>query len=193
MAPSAINPEWKLVDIGRGSFATVSVLSGRPVAFKHVIPPSRTLELKNEFDYLCSLFDSYNAADHFFMIPRPFAYYDPQDPASFRPFVNSPTSTNPTHPRSGRVAEKDFKALELETAAYAMNHVLPLPLTAARKIREKFYPPSQEVATLPTLCRLYFGKVISERTDGNPYRFFNSANFPLDVSRYRQMTECSRD
>lgn len=55
MAPSAINPEWKLVDIGRGSFATVSVLSGRPVAFKHVISPSRTLELKNEFDYLCSL------------------------------------------------------------------------------------------------------------------------------------------
>ena len=42
----------------------------------------------------------------------------------------------------------------------------------------------------PTLCRLYFGKVIKELgPDGLPKRFFNSANFPLDVSRYRKLWE----
>jgi hypothetical protein len=40
----------------------------------------------------------------------------------------------------------------------------------------------------PTLCRLYFGKVIKELgPDGRPNRFFNSANFPLDVYRYRKL------
>ena len=42
----------------------------------------------------------------------------------------------------------------------------------------------------PTLCRLYFGKVIKELgPGGRPNRFFNSANFPLDVSRYRKLLE----
>lgn len=42
----------------------------------------------------------------------------------------------------------------------------------------------------PTLCRLYFGKVIKELgPGGRPNRFFNSANFPLDVSRYGKLLE----
>ncbi|KAF8904047.1 hypothetical protein CPB84DRAFT_1960881 [Gymnopilus junonius] len=47
-----------------------------------------------------------------------------------------------------------------------------------------------ENAALPSLWRLYFGKVInaSPPTD-RPSRFFNSPNFPLDVSRYRKILE----
>ena len=53
-----------------------------------------------------------------------------------------------------------------------------------------FYPPNMCNALGPTLCRLYFGKVIKELgPGGRPNRFFNSANFPLDVSRYRKLLE----
>jgi hypothetical protein len=55
MSSQDFNPEWKLVAIGRGSFATVSILSGRPVAFKHIIFTSRTPELKTEFETLRAL------------------------------------------------------------------------------------------------------------------------------------------
>ena len=46
--------------------------------------------------------------------------------------------------------------------------------------------------SLPSLCLLYFGKVTEMASlAGRPSRFFNSANFPLDVSRYRQMQEAA--
>ena len=46
----------------------------------------------------------------------------------------------------------------------------------------------------PTLCRLYFGKVTKETgPGGRPNRFFNSANFPLDVFRYRKLLEVVED
>lgn len=42
----------------------------------------------------------------------------------------------------------------------------------------------------PTLCRLYFGKVIKELGPGGRLnRLINSANFPLDVFRYRTLSE----
>jgi hypothetical protein len=40
-----VTPEWCLVMIGRGSFAAVSVFTGHPIAFKHVILPERSQEL----------------------------------------------------------------------------------------------------------------------------------------------------
>ncbi|KAF8325491.1 hypothetical protein F5887DRAFT_1019271 [Amanita rubescens] len=175
---SDINPEWKLITIGRGSFALVSILSGRPVAFKHVIFPSRTPELKAEFETLCSLHNSFNT-DSFFEIPH---FVSPN---------RFPKSKGRRPARRPLVAEKDFKALNLDNAAYAMDQVLPLPISTALIIRKLFYPPGQEMAPPPSLCRLYFGKVIETKalTSGRPSRFFNSANFPLDVSRYSQMTE----
>ena len=187
MPSSDINPAWKLVAIGRGSFAIVSILSGRPIAFKHVISLTRTPELKTEFEALCSIYDFCNT-NSFFALTRPLAYYDPQVPTSFFSPDSSPINVGRTRVRRPRVVESDFKVLGLDSAAYAMDQVLPLPLSTASVIRQLFYPPGQETATLPSLCRLYFGKVI-ETAPGRPRLFFNSANFPLDVSRYRRMVE----
>jgi hypothetical protein len=188
MSSQDINPEWKLVPIGRGSFATVSILSGRPVAFKHVIFTSRTPELKTEFETLRVLYDFCNT-DSFFAIPRPLAYYDPElSSTSFVSPEGSPVSKGRSRARRPLVNEDDFKALKLDSAAYAMDQVLPLPLSTALKIRTLFYPPGASDAAIPSLCRLYFGKAL----DARPSRFFNSANFPLDVSRYRQLLDAAK-
>jgi hypothetical protein len=102
----------------------------------------------------------------------------------------SPPSELCRRPSHSLVSEGDFKLLELDTAAYAMDQVLPIPLLTAKSIRMMFYPPNMPNALDPTLCRLYFGKVIKELgPGGRPNRFFNSANFPLDVSRYRKLLE----
>ena len=184
-----MNPEWRLVPIGRGSFASVSILSGRPVAFKHVIVRERSGELKTEFEVLRSLYD-FCDSDSFFGVPRPLAFYDPHKSTSFLSAGCSPPSESRRRPPRSLVSEDDFKLLELDTAAYAMDQVLPLPLSTAKTIRTLFYPQNMSKALDTTLCRLYFGKVIKELgPDGCPNRFFNSANFPLDVSRYRKLLE----
>src|ERR1700761_3471728 len=185
MDSSGLNPEHKLVPIGRGSFATVSVLGARPMAFKHVIFPLRTPELKAEFEVMCSIYDFCNT-DSFFAIPRPLAYYDPVTPNSFVALEASPISHGRQRARRPLVIEDDFRELNISIAAYAMDLVIPLPLSTATVIRNLFYPVGQENAPLPTLCRLYFGKTIDT---GRPSRFFNSANFPLDVSRYTLMSD----
>ncbi|KAI6029082.1 hypothetical protein BKA83DRAFT_4214215 [Pisolithus microcarpus] len=162
-----VNAEWKIITIGRGSFASISVLTGRPIAFKHVIIPAKEKiqELLREFETLCFIYETCNK-DSFFAIPRPFAFYDPANRASFR---------------------------ALETAAYAMDHVQPLPLQFARLVRSLFYPKHMDKARDPSLCRIYFGKVISEvGRGGRPNLFLNSANFPLDVARYRKILENDR-
>jgi len=180
----SVNPEWKLVAIGRGSFATVSILLGRPVAFKHVLTSQRTPELEAEFEALLAIYDFCNT-DSFFLIPRPLAYYDPSISTSFA----SPEATPPGRPRVRArrplVTEGDFVALKLSNAAYAMDQVLPIPLKTAEVIRSLFYPPTAREAPVPTLCRLYFGKVIE--SSKRPIAFFNSANFPLDLARYNQV------
>ena len=187
-----INPEWKLVVIGRGSFATVSILSGRPVAFKHIIFSGRTPELKAEFEAIRCIYDSCDT-DSFFAIPRPLAYYDPAVSTSFCSPDSPPISKVWSRARRPLVAEDDFKALKLDSAAYAMDQVLPLPLSTALLIRRLFYPPGQDMATVPSLCRLYFGKVIDMTSaGGRPSRFFNSSNFPLDVTRYSRILEAAR-
>jgi hypothetical protein len=189
MSTSDINPQWRLLSIGRGSFASVSILSGRPVAFKHVIVRERHIELKAEFEALRSLYD-FCDTDSFFAIPKPLAFYDPYNPGSFISADNSPPPKSRRRPRRSLVSEGDFKLLELDTAAFAMDQVLPIPLSTAKIIRTLFYPPNMPKALDPTLCRLYFGKVRKELAPGErPNRFFNSANFPLDVSRYRKLLE----
>jgi hypothetical protein len=190
---SDINPEWRLVPIGRGSLASVSILSGRPVAFKHVIARERSVELQTEFEVLCSLYD-FCDNDSFFAIPRPLAFYDPHKPTSFLSAGAPPLSESRRRPHRSLVSEGDLKLLELDTAAYAMDQVLPVPLSTAKMIRTMFYPPNMRNASDPTLCRLYFGKVIKELgPSGRPNRFFNSANFPLDVSRYRKPLEVTAE
>jgi len=126
------NPEWKFVLIGRGSFATVSILSGRPVAFKHVIFSDRTPELNAEFEALCRLYD-FCDTDAFLAIPRPLAYYDPAFSESFVSLDSSPIQKGWSRARRPLVAEGDFKALKLDSAAYAMDQVLSLPLSTAHQ------------------------------------------------------------
>jgi hypothetical protein len=118
--------------------------------------------------------------DSIFAIPRPIAFYNPSIPASF---VASPRSSR-RRPLRPRVSEGDFKMLNLDT------RISPLPLVVADTIRKLFYPPNSSAARRPSLCRLYFGSEV--RKDGRPNRFFNSANFPLDVARYRMIKESDR-
>ncbi|KIM47499.1 hypothetical protein M413DRAFT_6825 [Hebeloma cylindrosporum] len=185
------NPECK-ISIGMGSFATAFILAGRPVAFKNVISSGRTPELKAEFEALRHFYDVCND-DSFFALPRPLAYYDPAVPTSFVSADVSPIPKGRSR-RHALVYEGDFKALELDRAAYAMDQVLPIPLSIARNIRKLFYPEGQEKATVPCLCRLYFGKEIETTPlGGRPSRFFNSSNFPLDVSRYTRIMEAAPD
>jgi hypothetical protein len=183
----AVNPSWNVVTIGRGSFASVSILTGRPVAFKQVLFPERTLELKAEFESICKLYDLCGS-DSFFAIPRPFAFFDPLLPNTCISSTVSPLWQGRRRAARPLVSHGDFKALGLSNAAYAMDQVLPLPLSTAQLVRKLFYPPGQEEATLPTLCRFYFGRILDvPTTDGRPTRFFNSANFPLDAARYLRL------
>src|ERR1700722_9096123 len=108
MSQSDINPEWRLVPIGRGSFASVSILSGRPVAFKHVIVRERSIELKTEFEVLCSLYDLCDT-DSFFGIPRPLAFYDPHKSTSFLSVGGSSPSESRRRPPRSLVSEGDLK------------------------------------------------------------------------------------
>ena len=78
----AVNPSWNVVTIGRGSFASVSILTGRPVAFQQVLFPEQALELKAEFEIICKLYDLCDS-DSFFAIPRPLAFLDPLLPNSY--------------------------------------------------------------------------------------------------------------
>lgn len=182
----AVNPSWNVVTIGRGSFASVCVLTGRPVAFKQVLFPEQALELKAEFETICKLYDLCDT-DSFFAIPRPLAFLDPLLPNSYISATVSPLQQVRARPF---VSHGDFKALGLPNAAYAMTQVLPLPLSTAHLVRTLFYPPGQKEAPLPSLCRLYFGRVLDVPiTDGRPTRFFNSSNFPLDVARYLRLVE----
>ncbi|KDQ07935.1 hypothetical protein BOTBODRAFT_59671 [Botryobasidium botryosum FD-172 SS1] len=185
---SDVDPEWQLKTIGRGSFATASVLTGRPVAFKQVIVRARTPELKQEFEMFLVLYDLCSTDSHV-AVPRPLAYYNPAAVEFISPSNDAPESTG----RRPHVAKPDFQALGLENAAYAMDHVLPLPLAVARAVRDLFYPPLSVPAPSPSLCRLYFGKVIEKvGSAGRPIRFFNSSNFPLDCTRYKLLTETAK-
>ena len=153
----------------------------------------RSVELKTEFEVLRSLYGFCNT-ESFFGIPRTLAFYDPHKSTSFISGGGSPPSESRRRPPRSLVSEGDFKLLELDTAAYAMDQVLPLPLLTAKTIRTTFYPPNMPNASDPTLCRLYFGKVIKELgPGGRPNRFFNSANFSLDVSRYRKLLEIAAE
>ena len=186
--------------IGRGSFANVSVLTGRTIAFKHVIVSARKQELLTEFQTLRTIYNQF-ASDSFFSLPEPHAFYDPDDPQSYSSADRrrqSPESGSTSRRRSpvgaSLIRKEDFKLLGLETATYAMDQVQPLPLKFAGVVRNLFYPDTAKAtAPAPSLCRIYFGKVIAEvGREGKPHRFFNSSNFPLDVGRYQKVVNADK-
>ncbi|KAF8341941.1 hypothetical protein F5887DRAFT_887591 [Amanita rubescens] len=70
-----------------------------------------------------------------------------------------------------------------------MDQVQPLP------VRNLFYPDTAKAtAPAPSLCRIYFGKVISEvGREEKAHRFFNSStDFPLDVGRYQKVVDADK-
>ncbi|TDL27982.1 hypothetical protein BD410DRAFT_781914 [Rickenella mellea] len=175
---SSSSANWELVTIGRGSFASVHVLTGRPVAFKAVLDSSRTNELHREFAMLCELYQARDR-DSIFSFTCPIAYHDSESPDGF---------TDSGGAQRFSVSIDDLQLLNFPTAVFAMDHVIPLPPSTAKSIRQ-FYPAGSDSAPDPSLCRLYFGKEIQVTgQSGRPHTFFNSSNFPLDSNRYRHIT-----
>jgi hypothetical protein len=63
-------------------------------------------------------------------------------------FLSAGGSPSSKSRRQPLVSESgDFKLLELDNAAYAMDQVLPLPLSTAKTIRTLFYPPNVVLST----------------------------------------------
>jgi hypothetical protein len=149
---------WRLVTIGRGSFASVHVLSGRPIAFKVVLTPERADELHHEYNCLQQIYELCSQ-DSFFAIPRPLAHYDPNVPTSFSSISRPPPFTGRRRPARPVVERSDYETLGFTIASYAMDQVLPIPPVIALCVRQ-FYPPDSDEAPHPSLCRLYFGKEI---------------------------------
>ncbi|KZT00360.1 uncharacterized protein LAESUDRAFT_718217 [Laetiporus sulphureus 93-53] len=174
------------VCIGRGSFAAVYVIPilGAPFAYKQVHHSDTDSDaLLHEYRALVKLY-SICDLDSFFVLPRPLGFFDPNT----KQFLSStPSSSSWPRGRHERPLIMPDAFGPFTGATYAMERVFALPLVAARVIREHFYGlAAASVRAGPTLCRLYFGK---DFTNAPQSRFVNTANFPLDVARYRLLTE----
>ncbi|KAL6300363.1 hypothetical protein BKA93DRAFT_536326 [Sparassis latifolia] len=171
--------------IGRGSFAAIYVIPilGSPVAYKQIHHGDVDSDaLMREYSALEKIYLTCDT-DSLFAIPRALAFFNPNT-AQLLSSSPSPPSLWRRHERP-LVTPAAFRPFTRTT--YAMDRVFAVPLDAAQVIREHFYPPAAaSIHTGPTLCRLYFGKNFA---NAPPSRFVNTANFPLDVVRYRLMTE----
>lgn len=160
--------------LGSGSFASVYMIRGGTVAFKEVHQShGEETALLQEYTTLERLYSTCDS-DSFFMLPRPYAYCDPKDPSPSR--VSRVRAAGRDGPIVGTASFRPFTK-----PTYAMQRVHSLPLPLAKIISNMYFPKEQQQQHIsPTICRLYFGKVLPQR----PGRFFNSANFPLDAARY---------
>ncbi|RDB17693.1 hypothetical protein Hypma_001190 [Hypsizygus marmoreus] len=171
--------------IGRGSFGSVHTIHGGPLAYKQVLQQSDADVLLNEYRALESIFVT-QTSHSFFSLPRPYVYYNPE----FDIIACNYQGNLEESPYQSKVTKDLFCGFD--KACYLMERVFGIPYPAALVIREMYYPQSIS-APSPTLCRLYFGKVLDVDDDvkmkekkeaRRPRRFFTSANFPLDVKRY---------
>jgi len=163
--------------IGAGSFATVYSVRGKPFVFKVIHHPQRAEELRVEFHTLHTLCQTCDSTT-LFAIPRALAYYNP----ATHDFIHFPVS-----PPLGRIRDprpnvdgRLFTSNNFLTAAYMMDRAHALPEYIGNIVREEFYSQKardQHIES-PSICRLYFGKVL------RPSQFVNPINFPLDVDRY---------
>lgn len=70
--------------LGSGSFASVYMIRGGNIAFKEVHRPNEDeAVLQKEYETLGGLYVICNT-DTFFMLPRPYAFCQPKNPANFR-------------------------------------------------------------------------------------------------------------
>ncbi|RXW19474.1 hypothetical protein EST38_g6380 [Candolleomyces aberdarensis] len=173
--------------IGAGSFATVYVLRGGPVAYKVVARSAEGPTLRHEYLILERLYKECGEEQNF-SIPRPFAFSDP-DPSSTEDGSLSQTHLNPSGSVDYPIVTQALMDI-FERATYAMDRVPAIPYDAGRLIASMYFPTGFKNFP-PALCRLYFGKTY--RTDGPTPRFINTTNFPLDEYRYNKLVEAYPD
>ena len=115
-----------------------------------------------------------------FLILRPYGFYDPhKDGAHFESVLASQKSTKRAlgPPLIVEDAEQLSAMLPVQGPICAMDLIMPLPLPITSKIRQ-FYPKGFDTLPGPSLCRLWFGKVIETRSSK-----ISTNGFPLDVER----------
>ncbi|TCD63580.1 hypothetical protein EIP91_005219 [Steccherinum ochraceum] len=181
---SAID-EPPVVKIGAGSFATVYVVRGGPIAYKQVAQDSDAQDLHREYDFLITIYTECTT-DSFFAIPRALACNDPA--AKNDGFVSTcPVPSSYARRRPNRLGLFMTPSLmaPFDRATYAMDRVHALPYGASKSIVRAYFPRSLQDATI-ALCRLYFGKVYPK----TPLpKFVSTNNFPLDEQRYTKLFE----
>ena len=119
-------------------------LLATPIAFKHVILPSRSQELRNEFYTLGSIYDSCDTG-FFFAIPQLLASHDPNNPASFVAPPRSPYWTSRRRPLGPHVTEGDFKCSTstLPPLRWIMSNLF---FWSSQTVRKLFYSPISSTA-----------------------------------------------
>ncbi|GJJ15143.1 hypothetical protein Clacol_009418 [Clathrus columnatus] len=160
--------------IGSGSFATVFTSHGGACVFKVVRDPKNAGIIANEYMVLLNIHRTCDI-NSFFKLPQPYVFYNP--------------TTGALDASRHLFSAKTFRLLGITNASYAMDRLFALPLTLGHSIRHLYYPDSFKRANLPTLCRLYFGKVIDvgltpHNQEARPVHSFNTMDVPLDTARY---------
>lgn len=148
--------------IGAGSFATIYVLGSHShLALKCVADPGRCSELLEEFSTHHTVYSLRSGL--IFKVPQPVEYY-------------------PSHTKfkADLYLQSDVPMCA-SSSLHTMQRIWPVPPPMAAKISQEFFPPEYKAYGKSFICRIYFGRTISDRT--TPSRFFNANNFPLDTAR----------
>ena len=167
--------------IGSGSFATVYVTKGNPVAFKVVHHQSESKTVLAEFEVLRAVYENCRSIPGF-MVPGPKGYFDPHEGTIvFRSGRTVPVVTAGPSSMAAKSVPTLFDGVSHihHRAMYAMDRVHRFPEALSRVLAEKYLPAS--VTDLPFLLRIYLGKVV--RSTG----FINTRKFPVDSERYEYL------
>ena len=169
------------IQIGAGSFASIYLRLGTRIVYKIVHDTAHASILIAEYETLLVIYDTCND-DSFFQLPRPYAFYNPLTKVFFSN-GKSASGHSRSSTRSVDMSPEAFTLLP-RIPSYAMERVFKLPVQVGLECRRMFYPEAQKAtAALPVLCRLYFGKKLSQS------RFINPKNFLLDQDRYKFLAE----
>jgi hypothetical protein len=147
--------------LGAGSFATVFVSDDRGgVVVKQVKDPATADILAKEHRDLEELHAACNKPEYLFKLPQPHGVYDTY--YDFARDANIPRTMDlglPPH------------------AMYVMQRIWPVSDSLSIEIRDRFFPEAMKPQPCAAfLARLYLG---SDKTSS---RFFNSENFPREMS-----------
>ena len=187
-SPSDIYETADPVCIGSGSFATIYVTKGNPIAFKVVHYESDSEALLEEFGALRELYQKC-ASSPGFLVPGPKGFYDPaMMMVVFHSGQSVPLMTASPEAIAARPIPTLFDGVYSKhgRAMYAMTRVHRFPVDMAHILSEKYIPSSFSVKDPPFLLRLYFGKQLKIT------RFTNTRNFPVDIERYEYLRDTAQ-